>query len=373
MSKTLAIIGASYLQRPLVERAKEMGLKTVCFSWAEGAVCKDICDEFYPVSITEKEEILRLCREVHIDGVCTIASDVAAPTVAYVAEQMGLPGNPYESAVRAHDKHLMREALVSADLDCPHYRVIAKGEKISTKGLSLPLIIKPSDRSGSLGVQKITRWEELDAAVQKALDVSIIGEALIEEYIDGREISVEMISCGGEHHALQITDKVTTGAPHFVELAHHQPSNLPEQMQQRIFGISHRALDALGLTNGASHSEYRITPEGRIVVMEIGGRMGGDFIGSNLVRLSTGYDFVQGVIQVALGQTIHPMPKQLACSGVFFLSSETPEVLPYIEHAKDFKEIVVAEQTDKELRPLTCSADRSGYFIYCAEKRMEIN
>ena len=68
MKKTLAIIGASYLQRPLVERAKEMGLKTVCFSWAEGAVCKDICDEFYPVSITEKEEILRLCREVHIDG-----------------------------------------------------------------------------------------------------------------------------------------------------------------------------------------------------------------------------------------------------------------------------------------------------------------
>jgi phosphoribosylaminoimidazole carboxylase (NCAIR synthetase) len=118
--KTLAIIGASYLQRPLVERAKQMGLRTICFSWPEGAVCKEICDVFYPVSITEKEEIARICKDERIDGVCTIASDVAAPTVAYVAEQLGLTGNRYESAVRAHDKHLMRAALVAAGVACPH-------------------------------------------------------------------------------------------------------------------------------------------------------------------------------------------------------------------------------------------------------------
>ncbi|MBQ2608211.1 MAG: hypothetical protein II588_03240, partial [Paludibacteraceae bacterium] len=99
--KTLAIIGASYLQRPLVEKAREMGLRTICFSWADGAVCKDVCDVFYPISITEKEQILDICRREQIDGVCTIASDVAAPTVAYVAEQMGLRGNSYEAAVRA--------------------------------------------------------------------------------------------------------------------------------------------------------------------------------------------------------------------------------------------------------------------------------
>lgn len=370
--KTLAIIGASYLQRPLVERAKQMGLRTICFSWPEGAVCKEICDVFYPVSITEKEEIARICKDERIDGVCTIASDVAAPTVAYVAEQLGLTGNRYESAVRAHDKHLMRAALVAAGVDCPHYIVESRKSKAERSGLELPLIVKPSDRSGSLGVQKITRWEELDEAVQKALDVSIIGEALIEEYIEGREISVEMISCGGVHHALQITDKVTTGAPHFVELAHHQPSDLPAAMQERIFGISRQALDALGLTNGASHSEYKITKEGRIVVMEIGGRMGGDFIGSNLVQLSTGYDFLQGVIEVALGEKIQPEKTKAAYSGVYFLSGVTPEVQFYISHASEYKQIVHSEQTDTEIRPLTCSADRSGYFIYCdAHRRFE--
>jgi biotin carboxylase len=250
---------------------------------------------FYPVSITEKEDILRICRDEHIDGICTIGSDVAAPTVAYVAEEMGLIGNSYEAAVRAHDKHLMHEALVAAGVDCPR-----------TDGTALPVVVKPTDRSGSLGVQKVERKEDLEPAITKAKALSMSGQVIVEEYIEGREISVEMISCRGVHYALQITDKVTTGAPHFVELEHHQPSDLPAAMQTKIFEITRRALDALGITNGASHSEYKITSEGRIVVMEIGGRMGGDFIGSDLVKLSTGYDFVEGVIRVALGEIIHP-------------------------------------------------------------------
>ena len=325
MSRTLAIIGASYLQLPLVERAKQMGLRTICFAWTEGAVCKDLCDVFYPVSITQKDEILRLCREEQIDGVCTIASDVAAPTVAYVAEQMELPGNSYEAACRAHDKQLMRDALVAAGVDCP-----------KTDGATMPVIVKPTDRSGSLGVQKVERKEDLEAAVNEAKRLSLCGEAIVEEFIEGREISVETISQNGTHYALQITDKDTTGAPHFVELGHHQPSTLPDDMQARIFAITFKALDALGITNGAAHSEYKITREGRIVVMEIGGRMGGDFIGSDLVRLSTGYDFLQGVIEVALGEPIHPNPQKIGRSSVVFTAP-------------------------KEVH---CSAERTGYIIY---------
>ena len=353
MSK-IAIIGASYLQRPLVEKAKEMGLRTICFAWPEGAVCKDICDTFYPVSITEKEEILRLCREEQIYGICTIASDVAAPTVAYVAEQMGLTGNSYEASLRAHDKYAMRVALSEAGVECPKFTCVNGISGLEVSGLGdgngkwqmgngkwdLPLIVKPTDRSGSLAVTKVEKQEDLLPAVQRALEVSLAHEAMIEEYIEGREISVEMISCRGTHYALQITDKETTGAPHFVELAHRQPSDLPAAMQEHIFAITRRALDALGLTEGASHSEYKITDEGRIVVMEIGGRMGGDFIGSDLVRLSTGYDFVQGVIEVALGNIIHPEPKALAHSRVVFDAPEN----------------------------VSCSAERTGYRIYQDDK-----
>ena len=326
------------MQRPLVERAKEMGLRTICFAWAEGAVCKDLCDVFYPVSVLEKEEILRICRAEKIDGVCTIASDAAAPTVAYVAEQMGLTGNSYEAAVRANNKYAMREALVKAGVECPRFMRV-KGLEVrglEVRGMELPLIVKPSDRSGSLAVTKVETQEALIPAIEQAIKASFAHEAMVEEYIDGREISVEMISCRGIHYALQITDKVTTGAPHFVELEHHQPSDLPAAMQTHIFDITRRALDALGLTNGASHSEYKITKEGRIAVMEIGGRMGGDFIGSDLVRLSTGYDFVEGVIRVALGEIIHPAPRQIGRSSVIFDAPEN----------------------------VTCSAERTGYRIY---------
>lgn len=380
--KTLAIIGASYLQLPLVEKAKEMGLRTICFAWADGAVCKDICDTFYPISIVEKEEILKLCQQEHVDGICTIASDVAAPTVAYVANKMGLVGNEHDAAIRANNKYAMRQAFMVASVPCPQFLCVkdAESETINTikQTLQLPIIIKPSDRSGSLGVTKVEVWSQLSSALSLSLEKSFAHEVMAEEFIEGREISVEFISFQGKHYPLQITDKVTTEAPHFVELEHHQPSTLSPEMFEKIFAITERALNSLGLTNGASHSEYKITKDGRIAVMEIGGRMGGDFIGSDLVRLSTGYDFVKGVIEVALGvfnpDTIQKSKfKNQKHSGVFFLCEETKAIKPRIEdaiaHPENQPEVFAAEIKDAELRNVTCSADRSGYMIYQAEER----
>lgn len=372
MSKTLAIIGASYLQRPLVERAKEMGLRTICFAWAEGAVCREICDAFYPISITEKEEILQVCRQERIDGVCTIASDVAAPTVAFVAEQMGLTGNSYEAAVRANNKFAMRNAFMAAGVPCPSYQVCKSADEIVGESVRFPVIVKPTDRSGSLGITKVSNEADLRRAITIAVAHSFEHEALVEQFIEGREISVEFISYGGKHYPLQITDKVTTEAPHFVELAHHQPANLTEEQYRTIDALTERALDALGVTNGASHSEYKITATGEIYVMEIGARMGGDFIGSDLVRLSTGYDFVEGVIQVALGLFVPPVQPIRKYSGVYFLSADTSRVKDYIDHKDAYPEIVMAEQTCETLRHVNCSSERSGYFIYQADSKFEI-
>lgn len=368
--RKLAVVGASYLQKPLVEKAKEMGLYVICFAWKEGAVCAELADEFYPISIVEKEQILDVCKEKHIDGICTIASDVAAPTVAYVAEHMGLVGNSYEAAVRANNKYLMREAFSKAGVPCPGYCMIDDETKLDSIGdLGLPLIVKPSDRSGSLGVMLVTDHEQLKDAVDKAISVSFKRQAMVEEFIAGREISVEFISYNGAHYPLTITDKVTTGAPHFVELEHHQPANLSEEQYDEIYRITKKALTALGVTNGASHSEYKITDDGRICIIEIGARMGGDFIGSDLVRLSTGYDFVQGVIDVALGKFNAPIINEQKCSGVYFLCKETEWLRPYIIDACGHPQIVKSELTDETLRSVTCSADRSGYLTYQSEKK----
>lgn len=366
--KKIAIIGASYLQEPLVRKAKDMGLYTICFAWADGATCSEICDKFYDVSIVEKEHILQICQEEGIDAIATIASDVAAPTVAYVANHMGLIGNDYEAAVRANNKYLMRNAFMEAGVPCPLYRMVTSVQDLERINWNYPLIVKPSDRSGSLGVSKIDTADELPPAVEKALSVSFKKQAMVEEFIEGREISVEFISFQGIHYPLQITDKVTTGAPHFVELEHHQPSTLSAEMYKQIYSITSKALNALGLTNGASHSEYKITKDGRIAIMEIGGRMGGDFIGSDLVKLSTGYDFVKGVIAVALGTFEAPQKTLDMYSGIYFLCKETENIEPIIRNSRTYPEIIESDITNNGLKKVECSADRSGYFIYQSDK-----
>lgn len=374
IKKKLAIIGASYLQLPLVKKAKEMGIETICFAWEEGAVCKGISDYFYPISIIDKEEILNKCQEIGIDGITTIASDTAVVTVNYVAARMGLRSNPEEYSEVTTNKYMMRQCFIQSDVPSPKFALADETDHYQITGFKFPLIVKPTDRSGSRGVEKVLDPVLLEEAIVRARSESFEHKAIIEEFVTGHEISVESISYEGKHTILQITDKVTTGAPFFVELEHHQPSSLSDNMKERVKEIVFHALDALHIQYGASHSELKITEDGDIKVIEIGARMGGDFIGSDLVRLSTGYDFLKGVVEVSLGSFHKPILSEHHYSGVYFLCEETKHLLPIIENKERYPEIVEAEVTDYELHHVECSGDRSGYLIYKSlNKRMEIN
>ena len=362
--KKIAIIGGSYLQLPAVLKAKELGYEVHCFSWADGAVCAEKADYFYPISIIEKENILTKCIEIGIDAITTIASDVAVLTVNYVASRMGLISNPDEYSEITTNKYLMRECFIKNHVPSPRFTIVDKKNEYNIEGFKFPLIVKPTDRSGSRGVEKVLDPLQMEKAIERAKNESFSGVAIVEEYVTGHEISVESISFEGRHHILQITDKVTTGAPYFVELEHHQPSSLPSDIQEKVKAIVLNALNGLNIRYGASHSELKITEDNEIKVIEIGARMGGDFIGSNLVKLSTGYDYLEGVIKVAMGEFEEPLIMENNCSGVYFLSEETKCLKSIIENWKLYPEIVEAEITDSELRKIECSGDRSGYFIY---------
>lgn len=361
-----------------------MGIETHVFAWEKGAVCKDVADYFYPISITEKELILEKCREIGIDGVITIASDLAVVTVNYIAAQMGLIGNDYAYTPQMTNKYEMRLALESinpqktplplrqAHLFVPKFIRINSEKPQFDSIQSFPSIVKPTDRSGSRGVTKVYNTVEREKAIGRAFAESLDKEVIIEEFVEGKEISVESISYKGKHYVLQITDKVTTGEPYFVELEHHQPSSLPTEIQNKIRILVPLALDALHITNGASHTEIKISTDGELKIIEIGARMGGDFIGSNLVELSTGYDFLKGVIQVALGQFEEPVISESSNSGVYFISKETEHLRQYIDNRAKYPEIVEAEMTDSELRNIKESADRSGYFIYKSDHKFVV-
>ena len=152
--KKLAIIGASYLQNPLILKAKEMGLETHVFAWAAGDIGETTADYFYPISIVEKEEILKKCREIGIDGICSIASDLAAITVNYVACQMELVGNSMKCTEKSTNKHKMREAFQQGGDPSPKSILVHSAKKLENITLEYPVIVKPVDRHKS----RITRW-----------------------------------------------------------------------------------------------------------------------------------------------------------------------------------------------------------------------
>lgn len=371
--KKIAIIGASYLQLPLVFKAKEMGIKTICFAWETGAVCKEYCDEFYPISITNKEEILAICKLKRIDSILSIASDVAVPTVTYVAENMGLTGNTFESSLVSTNKYYQRNALQRSGINVPKFDNY-KNINLSTiqNCFQFPVVIKPVDRSGSKGITVVKDVYCLNESIEYALKESMCGEAIIEEFIEGVEISVETISFNAEHHILAFTDKITTGYPHFVELEHHQPSKFWKSgLHDKINNTVIDSLNTLGIQYGASHSELIITQKDEIYVTEIGARMGGDFIGSHLVQLSTGFDFLKAVIEISLGMNPQINVTENKCAGVCFYSKGTEWVAEFVRSKNP---IIIENQIDqlaeKELKE---SSERSGYFIYTSKNKINFN
>jgi len=369
--KKIAIIGASYLQLPLVLKAKEMGLETHCFAWAEGAVCKEYCDFFYPISILEKEQIYNKCKEIGIDGITTIATDMAVPAICYTAEKLDLISNSYESSLISTNKGLMRKRFLEKGVKSPVYVAVNSYVDTMFRDMAFPLIVKPVDRSGSKGVTKVNTVSQLEEAIKRACEESFTKQCVVEEYIVGAEVSVESISWRGEHSIITITDKTTTGDPYFVELAHHQPSQLSDDIQQKIKSETLKALNALEINYGAGHSEFKITDKGEVYAIEVGARMGGDFIGSHLVELSTGCDFLKAVLEIALGDYSGlPKTKTIAASGVYFLCKETQHLRPYFDVENDFE--VEKQLQNDELKEITNSNDRSGYIIYQSTDRILI-
>jgi biotin carboxylase len=367
--KKLAILGASYLQQPLVQKAKQMGIETHCFAWDNDlAVCKNNADYFYPISVLEKEQILTKCQEIGVDGITTIATDICVPTIAYVSENMNLISNSYSSAIISTNKAKMRVAFESANVNSPKSMCIENYNTLEESNFNFPLIVKPTDRSGSRGVSRVNDYFEFKNAIDRGLEESLEKKVVVEEFIDGTEVSVESISWQGIHYILTITDKVTTGAPYFVELEHHQPSLLASKIQIEIRKETIKALNALEVKFGASHSEFKITTEGKVFAIEVGARMGGDFIGSDLVFLSTSYDFVKGVIEVALGEFNEPKLTNDKFSGVFFLSKETESYLSYFKKLNDFD--YKKEYNQSPLKNIKESNDRSGFLIYQANQKI---
>lgn len=369
MKKKIAIIGASYLQEPLIQKAKNKGLETHVFAWAAGDVGEKSADVFYPISIIEKEEILAKCKEIGVDGICTIASDLAAITVNYVAENMGLTGNSMACTLVSTNKHEMRKCFAENNCPSPKSLKVTSVEELDLENLEFPVIVKPVDRSGSRGITKVEKAEDLAEAIERSKSHGFEKCALVEEYATGQEYSVEFVSWEGKHTFLALTKKFTTGAPDFIETGHVEPAPVDTDTLEKVKAVVTHALDSLGIRYGASHSELKISESGVIRIIEIGGRMGGDNIGSALVQLSTGYDFLDAVVDVAMGQEPTAKKCKESNAGIHFIFTQSD--VDCLNRLKEAHPEILIEEDVHEItdEKVTDSGSRFGYFMFASDDR----
>lgn len=287
----IAIIGANEFQNKLILKANEIGLETHVFSWGKGEIGQNTANYFYEFDVTDKEGISKKCQDLGVNGVCSIASDLTNITVNYVRKKLGFFRNSDECIEVTTNKFSMRNALKNGKSPIPNYYLLDK--KNSTDALTnFPYIVKPVDRSGSRAVTLVKTPCEFDSAILESIQESFVSQAIVEEYIEGTEYSVESFSDNGIHYILQVTEKYTSGSPNFIEIAHIAPAILSEKKIKEIEKIVSNALTNLKVMYGACHSEIKIDSNGVIKIIEIGSRMGGDFIGSDLVCLNTKIDFL---------------------------------------------------------------------------------
>ena len=364
------ILGASILQLPAIKQAKEMGLDVVVVDMNPDAIgFREEGIEKEVISTIDIPKVIEAAKKHKIDGIMTLASDMPMRTVAAVAKQMNLVGIDEQTAINATNKYEMRKALKREGVPIPLFFKASNYEeaKKCTENFNGRFIIKPADNSGSRGICLVENKAKVHEAYLYSKSNSRNGDVVIEEYMEGPEVSVETLTIDGTCHVIQITDKLTTGAPHFVEMGHSQPSMLDDETKEKIRRITIAANKAIGIKNGPSHTEIIVTKEGPKIV-ELGARLGGDCITTHLVPLSTGVDMVDSCIKIALGQTvsIDHLFKKASAIRYFNQKAGTIEKVEGIEKAikvKGIKEIKLNYEIGDNICEIHNSSDRIGFVI----------
>lgn len=310
--KRLVVLGGSVLQLPAVLRGQALGHEVIVFDWDPRCRCADIADHLEVVSTYDIDAVTEAARRLQADGIIAVATDWPMRSVAHAAQTLGLPAISWDAVVTCTDKGVMSEAFARGGVPHPQTQLLAADDTASAghasakqlpAGWSFPVIVKPTDSSGSRGVTLAADSAELCDAINAARSIAKSGTVLLQQYAQGPEVSVEGFVHNGTVHVLGITDKVTTGAPEFVEVGHSQPTQLSLEIQQEIEQVARRAVAAVGITMGAFHAEMIVTPTGP-TLLEIGARMGGDFITTHLLPAATGISLTDLVIEQALSNDI---------------------------------------------------------------------
>lgn len=321
--KKILVIGAGFLQDFVIQKAKKMGYETLTVDADPNAVGFKSADRYAVVNIVDEKACLEYARKENIDGVLTAATDYGVLTAAYVAREMNLPGLNYEAAQLIKNKYRVRKCLFDSHIDDTEqaYEIDKDTDLKDLCGkLSFPVMVKPCDGSGSRGASRVDSPEDFPKACSAAMDSSITHRAEVETFITGTEYGAESLVAGGEVHVLGIMRKWMTKPPYYAELGHAIPTDLPHEVEERARQCVENAIKALGINFGSVNMDMLITKEGKIHIIDIGARMGGNMIGPCVIPYGTGIDYMANMIRNAVGDETDFTPTSHSCVATRLLA-----------------------------------------------------
>lgn len=377
--KSILIFGVGALQKSIIERCKLKGLFTIGIDPNENAVCKDIVDAFEIVEGNDYEGTLSVAEKYKISGIITAATDKPLVMMARIAVSLNLPFYSINTAELSSDKLLMKQKFEEADIPCAKGRLIEHSEDLTKISIDYPVIIKPRDNSGSRGVIFCKSAADLDNAVKEAFQFSKKDTVLVEEYINGKEYSIESLHYAGKAYVIQYTEKLTTEFPYNVELGHIQPADLSEEIKQEIKILISKISKILQFDNCASHTELKII-NNNIKIIETSPRLGGDFISSTLVPLSTGINMEDILIDISSGSKLEDeffIHKFSKCSEIVFFEFQEGKIIDIydIDALKQIDNVISYSfdlRIGDNVNKITNSSNRYGYFICNATNKQNL-
>ena len=304
--KHVMILGAGIMQMPALEIAREMGWKTFCVDRDEDAPAVHLCDHFLPIDLKDRVGLAEAAqaykKKYGLDGVMTVGTDFS-PSVAWIAEKTGLPGIGYQTALDASDKVRMRARFEEAGISSPRYVEMSPemGPLTPLETLDFPLVVKPVDNMGARGVRRVDNEAELIDALGKAIAFSRSERAIVEEYLDGPEFSLDSLVYDGEVEIYGMADRHIYFPPYFIEMGHTMPTDVSEEIKALVVDTFKEGIKALGINNGAAKGDIKFS-RGKAWIGEIAARLSGGFMSGWTYPYSAGRSAVRNALLCCVGE-----------------------------------------------------------------------
>lgn len=369
--KKIVILGAGEIQIPIIKKVRELGYYSIALDYDRTAIGLQYADKYYIVSSADIDKVLEVAKKENAAALLT-TSDYPVNVVATVSEMMGLISMSKEVANICTNKFLQREIFSAHGINSPKFYLVSDNNISIETYSDFPYIVKPIDSSASRGVRRVNDSNELLNAIGEAQKYSRSGQVLIEQFIGGKEFSVEALTQNNETTIVSITEKLVIGEDYgyFVEDTHIEPARVTEDEWKLIENEVLKALEVVRVNNCPSHTEVKFW-NGKPYIIEMACRLGGDYITSDLVPLSTGIDMLANLVKLSIGEPIdrERVLNKVAC--IQFLNNQNYKECSMFIESND-PHIVKYEVKPYRNKRIENSLDRLGHIIIQCEDYYEL-